>query len=150
MAHRRPRRRFTREYKAQAVQRVIESGLPLADIAAERPRGDVTVQRRPHEAQPLDAPRPDAVGAAPDRHVVELDALRLVKYDGVVAGPADDEVLNADVLGPLDLEGDVLGVLSAWGKVPGKLDFAHNIAVDSRGDIYVSEIKNWRVQKFAK
>ena len=35
MAERRPRRRFTREYKAQAVQRVIESGLPLADIAAE-------------------------------------------------------------------------------------------------------------------
>ena len=36
MAHRRPRRRFTREYKAQAVQRVMESGRPLADIAAER------------------------------------------------------------------------------------------------------------------
>ena len=35
MAHRRPRRRFTREYKAQAVQRLIESGRPLADIAAE-------------------------------------------------------------------------------------------------------------------
>ena len=35
MAQRRPRRRFTREYKAQAVQRLIESGRPLADIAAE-------------------------------------------------------------------------------------------------------------------
>ena len=35
MATRRPRRRFTREYKAQAVQRVMESGRPLADIAAE-------------------------------------------------------------------------------------------------------------------
>src|SRR3712207_7135337 len=35
MAHRRPRRRFTREYKVQAVQRLIESGRPLADIAAE-------------------------------------------------------------------------------------------------------------------
>ena len=33
MAQKRARRRFTREYKAQAVQRVIESGLPLADIA---------------------------------------------------------------------------------------------------------------------
>src|SRR3954468_11248120 len=39
MAERRTRRRFTREYKAQAVQRVIESGRPLADIAAgSRPR----------------------------------------------------------------------------------------------------------------
>ena len=35
MATRRPRRRFTREYQAQAVQRVMESGRPLADIAAE-------------------------------------------------------------------------------------------------------------------
>src|SRR3954451_12589282 len=35
MAERRTRRRFTREYKAHAVQGVIESGRPLADIAAE-------------------------------------------------------------------------------------------------------------------
>ena len=35
MAQRRTRRRFTREYKAQAVQRLMESGKPLADIAAE-------------------------------------------------------------------------------------------------------------------
>ena len=35
MAQKRARRRFTREYKAQAVQRVIESGRLLADIAAE-------------------------------------------------------------------------------------------------------------------
>ena len=35
MAQKRARRRFTREDKAQAVQRVIESGRPFADIAAE-------------------------------------------------------------------------------------------------------------------
>ena len=35
MAQKRARRRFTREYKAQAVQRLIESGRSLADIAAE-------------------------------------------------------------------------------------------------------------------
>src|SRR3954452_5002900 len=35
MAERRTRRRFTREDKAQAGQRVIESGRPLYDIAAE-------------------------------------------------------------------------------------------------------------------
>ena len=35
MAQRRPRRRFTREYKAQAVQRLMESGKPLADVATE-------------------------------------------------------------------------------------------------------------------
>ncbi len=32
---RRPRRRLTREYKAHAVQRLMESGKPLAEVAAE-------------------------------------------------------------------------------------------------------------------
>lgn len=49
----------------------------------------------------------------------------------------------------LNTDGQVLGVLGSYGKVPGKFDFAHNIAVDSEGSIYVVEIKNWRVQKFA-
>ncbi len=35
MAQRRPRRRFTREYKAQAVQHLLESGKSLADVTAE-------------------------------------------------------------------------------------------------------------------
>jgi len=50
----------------------------------------------------------------------------------------------------LNTDGEIQGVLSSYGRVPGKLDFAHNIAVDSTGAIYVSEIKNWRVQKWAK
>jgi DNA-binding beta-propeller fold protein YncE len=49
----------------------------------------------------------------------------------------------------LSLDGQIQGVLSSYGKAPGKLDFAHNISVDSAGSIYVAEIKNWRVQKFA-
>jgi len=48
----------------------------------------------------------------------------------------------------LNLDGQVLGVLGSHGKIPGKFDYAHNIAVDSSGAIYVAEIKNWRVQKF--
>jgi DNA-binding beta-propeller fold protein YncE len=50
----------------------------------------------------------------------------------------------------LNLEGQILGVLGSYGKVPGKFDFAHSIAVDNHGAIYVAEIKNWRVQKFVK
>jgi peptidylamidoglycolate lyase len=50
----------------------------------------------------------------------------------------------------LGLDGQVQGVLGSYGRIPGKLDFVHNIAVDSEGSIYVVEIKNWRVQKFAK
>lgn len=50
----------------------------------------------------------------------------------------------------LGLDGQVQGVLGSQGRVQGKFDYAHNIAVDSEGSIYVVEIKNWRVQKFAK
>jgi hypothetical protein len=50
----------------------------------------------------------------------------------------------------LNMEGQVVGVLSSFGKTPGKLDFPHHIALDSDGSLYVAEIKNWRVQKFAK
>lgn len=49
----------------------------------------------------------------------------------------------------LNTDGQVLGVLGSFGKTPGKLDFAHHLSVDSSGSIYVAEIKNWRVQKFA-
>ena len=49
----------------------------------------------------------------------------------------------------LSRDGQILGMLSSFGKTPGKLDFAHNIALDSTGALYVAEIKNWRVQKFA-
>ena len=50
----------------------------------------------------------------------------------------------------LNLGGQVLGVLGAYGKDPGKFDLAHSIAVDSEGSIYVAEIRNLRVQKFAR
>jgi DNA-binding beta-propeller fold protein YncE len=55
-----------------------------------------------------------------------------------------------DRISRLNMEGQVTGVLSSHGRVPGKVDFPHKIAVDSTGAIYVVEIKNWRVQKFAK
>jgi DNA-binding beta-propeller fold protein YncE len=51
----------------------------------------------------------------------------------------------------LSLDGKVLGELSHWGKGPGELDFPHALAVTPDGaDIYVVEIKNWRVQKFSR
>jgi hypothetical protein len=49
----------------------------------------------------------------------------------------------------LNLDGKILGTLGSFGKGPGKFDAAHHITVDSEGSIYVVEIRNWRVQKFA-
>ena len=56
---------------------------------------------------------------------------------------------NANRVIKLNLDGQVLGILGGFGKAPGKFDFAHHLTVDSEGSIYVTEIKNWRVQKFA-
>jgi DNA-binding beta-propeller fold protein YncE len=49
----------------------------------------------------------------------------------------------------VNLEGQILGAYGQYGKVPGAFDFVHHIAVDSQGNLYAAEIKNWRVQKFA-
>ena len=49
----------------------------------------------------------------------------------------------------LDLEGNVLGVLGGPGKLPGQFSFAHHLAV-APDAIYVTEILNWRVQKFVR
>jgi DNA-binding beta-propeller fold protein YncE len=51
----------------------------------------------------------------------------------------------------LSLDGQVLGVLGSFGRVQGKFGPAgpHHMAVDSTGAIYVAEIQNRWVQKFA-
>lgn len=49
----------------------------------------------------------------------------------------------------VNMEGQVLGTYGQYGKIPGRFDFVHHMAVDSTGAIYAAEIKNWRVQKFA-
>ena len=48
----------------------------------------------------------------------------------------------------LSLDGKVVGTASGPGKLPGRLNFAHHLAVAPSGALYVAEIKNWRVQKF--
>jgi DNA-binding beta-propeller fold protein YncE len=67
---------------------------------------------------------------------------------------AEDAIYMCDGLNnrisKLSTNGEILGALSSFGKGHGKLDFAHHITVDDDGSIYVVEIKNWRVQKFAK
>ncbi len=50
----------------------------------------------------------------------------------------------------LDLNGDVLGQMGGQGKTPGRFGEAHYLAVSARGDIFVADTLNWRVQKFVK
>lgn len=50
----------------------------------------------------------------------------------------------------VDLDGKILGVLGSFGKIPGKIDIPHYIAVDSTRAIYAADFRNWRVDKFVK
>ena len=71
---------------------------------------------------------------------------------GLAYASAEDSLYMCDGVNnriiKLNMDGQVLGTLSEFGKVEGKLDFPHHMAVDSTGALYVAEIKNWRVQKF--
>jgi len=50
----------------------------------------------------------------------------------------------------LDLEGKVLGAMGGQGKALGQFGEAHYIAVSAKGEIYVADTLNWRVQKFLR
>ena len=71
---------------------------------------------------------------------------------GLAYASAEDSLYMCDGVNnriiKLNMDGQVMGTLSEFGKVEGKLDFPHHMAVDSTGALYVAEIKNWRVQKF--
>ncbi len=48
----------------------------------------------------------------------------------------------------LDANGKILGVFGEPGRRSGQFMFAHTVTVGPDGALYVSEILNWRVQKF--
>ena len=50
----------------------------------------------------------------------------------------------------LDLNGTVLGAMGGQGKALGQFGEAHYIAVSAKGEIYVADTLNWRVQKFVR
>ena len=52
----------------------------------------------------------------------------------------------------LDLNGNVLGQMegAGQGKTLGKYGEAHYIAVSPRGEVFVADTLNWRVQKYVK
>ena len=54
-----------------------------------------------------------------------------------------------DRLLTLNLDGQILGSLGEHGKLPGQFELCHHLAVGPiTKSIYVSEITNWRAQKF--
>ena len=44
----------------------------------------------------------------------------------------------------------LLGAFGEDGKLPGQFRIAHNIAVDSKGDLFITESMGMRVQKFVQ
>jgi DNA-binding beta-propeller fold protein YncE len=50
----------------------------------------------------------------------------------------------------LDLNGNVLGSTGSQGKGPGQFGEAHFLAVSAKGDVFIADTLNWRVQKFVR
>jgi DNA-binding beta-propeller fold protein YncE len=57
------------------------------------------------------------------------------------AGNGKIRILNRQTM-------DVVGSLGRWGRQPGQFMVPHDIAVDSKGNLYVGEIREGNVQKF--
>ena len=78
------------------------------------------------------------------RHVGAPWGLELRPDDTLfIADGYNDRILK------VTLEGKVLGAFGTNGRMPGELNFAHHLAIDPSGNIFVSEIKNHRAQKFS-
>lgn len=50
----------------------------------------------------------------------------------------------------LNTKGEVIQRFGSWGENKGQLKIPHDIAVNSKGDIYVAELENERLQEFKK
>jgi DNA-binding beta-propeller fold protein YncE len=72
---------------------------------------------------------PWGLALAPDNHMMMADGYncRVVK---------------------LTMDGKVVGAFGEHGKQPGQFHYCHQLAVDSKGNVYTAEILNWRPQKF--
>ena len=117
-----------------------EFNIPHA-IAVDR-QGRVYVgDRENYRVQIFD---PDGNFLTQWRHVGAPWGLEL-RPDGTlfIADGYNDRILK------VTLEGKVLGAFGTNGRMPGELNFAHHLAIDPSGNIFVSEIKNQRAQKFS-
>jgi DNA-binding beta-propeller fold protein YncE len=89
--------------------------------------------------------------------VFDLDGKFLQEWKGIgspwgLALTSDNHLLMADGYNDrvlkLAMDGKVIGSFGAFGKLPGQFHFCHQIAASPDGSIYISEILNWRPQKF--
>jgi DNA-binding beta-propeller fold protein YncE len=72
---------------------------------------------------------------------------------GLFIGPDQNIWLahgHAGRLIKLDLNGNVLGSTGSQGKGPGQFGEAHFLAVSAKGDVFIADTLNWRVQKFVR
>ena len=90
--------------------------------------------------------------------VFDVDGNFLTKWDHVgspwgldiapdgtlwIADGHNDRILK------VTLDGTVHGSFGGNGRMPGELNFVHHLAIDPAGNVFASEIKNQRVQRFS-
>jgi len=60
------------------------------------------------------------------------------------------EHVNEEILKVSTADGEILARWGAQGRGPGEFDWAHGMAVDSKGSVYVADTYGQRVQKFVE
>lgn len=83
--------------------------------------------------------RPYGVSIAKNGHVFVADG-----GDQTKSGVDHSKVVE------LDSDGHIVSTFGSWGRAPGQLQLAHDLAVAPDGSVYVAEAKGARVQKFVR
>jgi sugar lactone lactonase YvrE len=124
-----------------------------------------------HGSAPGELDLPHSVALDPDGflHIADRNNARIQVFDvdgrfvresrhpgtpcGLCAGPDGFLYLahgHTGLVKKLDWQGNVLGETGGQGKTLGRFGEAHYIAVSGRGEVFVTDTLNWRVQKYVK
>jgi streptogramin lyase len=124
-----------------------------------------------HGSAPGELDLPHSVVLDPDGllHIADRNNARIQVFDidgrfvresrhpgtpcGLCAGPDGFVYLahgHTGLVKQLDWQGNVLGETGGQGKTLGRFGEAHYIAVSGRGEVFVTDTLNWRVQKYVK
>jgi sugar lactone lactonase YvrE len=124
-----------------------------------------------HGSAPGELDLPHSVALDPDGllHIADRNNARIQVFDidgrfvresrhpgtpcGLCAGPDGFLYLahgHTGLVKKLDWQGNVLGETGGQGKTLGRFGEAHYIAVSGRGEVFVTDTLNWRVQKYVR